>query len=60
MTIPLTEQASALAFCPKGPTASRPTPTFIGQRYIDTDLGYEIMAQSLTPVIWTNAVGAQV
>jgi hypothetical protein len=60
MTIPITEQASSIAFCMKGQTANRPTPTFIGQRYIDTDLGYEIIAQSLSPVIWTNAVGAPV
>lgn len=38
----------------------RPTPTFIGQQFFDTNLGLPIWAQSLSPTVWVNAAGVQV
>jgi hypothetical protein len=43
-----------------GPTANRPTPSFIGQSYFDTDLGFMVWAKQIFPAIWVNAAGVQV
>ena len=41
-----------------GPTISRPVPpTFVGQPYFDTTLGFMVWAKSLSPIIWVNAAG---
>ncbi|MBR8380726.1 hypothetical protein KDW20_33645 [Burkholderia cenocepacia] len=44
-------------FGQSGPTASRPVPTFVGQPYLDTDLGQWIFAKSLSPVTWAYVSG---
>lgn len=43
-----------------GTTAQRPTPTILGQPYMDMTLGYQINAASLSPVIWNNTAGVPV
>lgn len=40
-----------------GTTSNRPVPTFIGQPYFDTDLGKQINAKTLSPVVWVDGVG---
>lgn len=42
---------------PSGPTASRPVPSFVGQMYFDTDLGFTVWAKVLLPAVWVNAAG---
>lgn len=43
-----------------GPTANRPVPTFVGQPYFDTTLGFIINAKQLSPIVWVNSAGVQV
>lgn len=43
-----------------GATASRPTPTYIGQPYFDTTLGKPIWAKTITPVAWVDSTGTAV
>jgi hypothetical protein len=44
-----------------GPTSSRPIPTFAGQPYFDTTLGFMVWAKVLIPTpIWVDAAGVQV
>lgn len=45
---------------PSGPTTSRPVPTFIGQMYFDTTLGFSVWAKQLSPAIWVDAAGVGV
>ena len=40
-----------------GTTAQRPIPTRIGQAYFDTDLGKQINAKTLSPVVWVDGIG---
>ena len=43
-----------------GTTEQRPIPTLIGQAYFDTDLGKQINAKSLDPVVWVDGIGTVV
>jgi len=44
-----------------GNTASRPAPpSFVGQAYFDTTLGFTIWAKQLLPTVWVDAAGVQV
>jgi hypothetical protein len=43
-----------------GPTANRPTPTFIGQPYLDTTVGFMVWALQVAPAIWIDAAGVSV
>jgi len=43
-----------------GPTIQRPTPTFIGQPYLDTTLGIMIWCLQILPIIWIDAAGVSV
>lgn len=44
-----------------GSTSSRPSPpSFIGQVYFDTTLGFPVWAKQLLPTIWVDAAGVQV
>lgn len=43
-----------------GPSTGRPVPSFIGQPYFDTTLGYMVWAKQITPAIWVNAAGVTV
>lgn len=44
-----------------GPTVSRPSPpSFVGQAYFDTTLGFTVWAKQLLPTIWVDAAGVQV
>jgi hypothetical protein len=43
-----------------GPTVSRPAPSFIGQPYFDTTLGFMVWAKQLSSAIWVDAAGVQV
>lgn len=43
-----------------GTTASRPTPTVIGQPYFDLTLGQPIWCSQVSPPIWVNAAGVAV
>jgi len=43
-----------------GPTLNRPVPTFIGQSYFDTTLGFTVWASQLLPSVWVDAAGVQV
>jgi len=38
-------------------TATRPTPTFVGQSCLDMQLGYTVYARQLNPPVWQNAYG---
>jgi len=60
--IPLSVLASFLAIggTPSGPTTSRPTPTFVGQPYFDTTLGFMVWASQLSPSVWVDAAGVSV
>ena len=40
-----------------GTTAQRPVPTLIGEAYFDTDLGKQINAKTLSPVVWVDGIG---
>lgn len=40
-----------------GPTGSRPVPSFIGEQYFDTTLGYVVWVKQISPAIWVNAAG---
>ena len=50
----------AIGGTPSGPTSSRPIPTFVGQSYFDTTLGYTVWCKQLSPTIWVDAAGVQV
>lgn len=44
-----------------GPTVNRPAPpTFVGQYYFDTTLGFPVYAKQILPTIWVDAAGVQV
>lgn len=43
-----------------GPTAGRPAPTFVGEQYFDTTLGFMVWAKQLSPAIWVDAAGVSV
>lgn len=43
-----------------GPTASRPVPSFVGQPYFDTTLGFMVWTKQISPAIWVNAAGVAV
>ena len=43
-----------------GPTANRPSPSFVGQPYFDTTLGFMVWVKQILPIIWVNAAGVQV
>ena len=40
-----------------GPTANRPTPSFVGQSYFDTSLGFMVWASQISPATWVDAAG---
>ena len=43
-----------------GATIMRPIPTFVGQGYFDTTLGFMIWAKQISPAIWVAASGVSV
>ena len=43
-----------------GPTTNRPLPSFVGQFYFDTTLGFGVWAKQLSPTIWVDAAGVSV
>jgi len=43
-----------------GSTLSRPVPTFIGQPYFDTTLGFMVWCSQILPSIWVDAAGVAV
>lgn len=43
-----------------GPTSARPIPSFIGQQYFDTDLGFVVWVKQLSPAVWVTASGVGV
>lgn len=40
-----------------GTTAQRPVPTFVGQPYFDTTLGFMVWCKQLSPAVWVDAAG---
>lgn len=43
-----------------GPTSNRPAvPSFIGQPYFDTTLGFMVWVKQISPAIWVDAAGVQ-
>lgn len=63
--IPLSVLAAFIALAgsalTSGPTASRPNPpSFVGQPYFDTTLGFMVWASSILPIIWVDAAGVSV
>ena len=48
------------AISQSGTTLQRPVPTYIGQSYFDTTLGFQINCKQLSPVIWVAASGVSV
>ena len=43
-----------------GTSLNRPVPSYIGQPYFDTTLGFQINAKQLSPIIWVAASGVSV
>jgi hypothetical protein len=43
-----------------GPTSNRPVPSFVGQPYFDTTLGFMVWAKQLAPAVWVDSAGVQV
>lgn len=43
-----------------GPTLGRPVPTFVGQPYFDTTLGFMVWCSQLIPSLWVDAAGVVV
>ena len=43
-----------------GPTVNRPVPSFIGQAYFDTTLGFMVWTKQISPAIWVDAAGVSV
>ena len=43
-----------------GPTGNRPVPTFVGEQYFDTTLGFVVWARQLLPAVWVDAAGVVV
>jgi hypothetical protein len=43
-----------------GPTVDRPIPSFVGQPYFDTTLGFMVWASQLSPAVWVDAAGVLV
>jgi hypothetical protein len=43
-----------------GPTSNRPVPSFLGQPYLDTTLGFMVWAKQISPAVWIDAAGVQV
>lgn len=60
--IPLSVLAAfVLANSPSsGPTISRPLPSFIGQPYFDTTLGFMVWTKQTSPAIWVDGAGVSV
>jgi len=60
--IPLSVLAAfVLANSPgSGSTAQRPVPSFIGQPYFDTTLGFMVWTSQTVPAIWVDAAGVSV
>lgn len=60
--IPLSILAAFLAVggTSSGPTSGRPVPTFVGQPYFDTTLGFMVWASQISPSIWVDAAGVSV
>jgi hypothetical protein len=40
-----------------GPTSARPVPTFLGQPYFDTTLGFMVWCSQILPALWVDAAG---
>jgi hypothetical protein len=40
-----------------GPTSQRPNPTFIGQPYFDTTLGFMVWCSQILPAVWVDSAG---
>jgi hypothetical protein len=60
--IPLSVLAAFLAIgsVVSGPTTNRPAPTFIGQFYFDTTLGFPVWSSQLSPAVWVDSAGVSV
>lgn len=60
--IPLSVIAAfVLANAPSsGPTGSRPIPSFIGQPFFDTTLGFMIWCSQTVPAVWVDAAGVSI
>ena len=43
-----------------GTTAQRPAPSFVGQPYFDTTLGFMVWCKQTLPTIWVDAAGVSV
>jgi hypothetical protein len=43
-----------------GPTTNRPIPSFVGQPYFDTTLGFMVWAKQILPSVWVDAAGVSV
>lgn len=43
-----------------GPTANRPVPTFVGQPFFDTTLGFMVWAKQILAPVWVTASGVVV
>lgn len=58
--IPLSTLSSFVAIggALSGPTTARPVPTFIGQPYFDTTLGFMVWCSVIQPAVWVSASGA--
>lgn len=60
--IPLSVLAAFVALAgtslTSGPTTSRPSPpSFVGQGYFDTTLGFMVWVSSISPAVWVDAAG---
>ena len=43
-----------------GSALQRPTPSYIGQLYFDTTLGFPVWCYQISPAIWVNSSGVSV
>ena len=43
-----------------GSTSNRPVPSFVGQAYFDTTLGFMVWTKQISPAIWVDAAGVAV
>lgn len=43
-----------------GTTSGRPIPTFIGQPYFDTTLGFMVWCSQIIPALWVDSAGVVV
>jgi hypothetical protein len=57
--IPLSALASFinLGTPQSGPTPGRPVPSFLGQPYFDTTLGFMVWCSQISPALWVDAAG---